>query len=319
MPQPCLPVAAVVGALLATPPALAAQEAVIRPPYRQHHALTYDPASQKVLLHGGLSRDSGGPREVPPLDDLWSWDGARWTLVASHTGMGMVGHLLFADGAGGLFVTAGAPQAVTARWDRERWSVVTDDTARRRDLAAGAYDSRRRRFVLHGGRAEDRTRAGDTWEFDGTQWRQVATDGPPPRLGASMVYDERRGVVVLFGGRDGARFYGDTWTWDGVRWRQVASSGPEPRISAGMTYDARAGEVVVFGGWDSRQYRGDTWIWGGESWRRVDTPGPPGRADGMMAYDAARGLTVLFGGVAQSGAGMGDTWEFDGRRWIRRD
>ena len=40
-----------------------------------------------------------------------------------------------------------------------------------------------------------------------------------------------------------------------------------------------------------------------------------------MAYDAARGVTVLFGGDPEEADGrlLGDTWEWDGSRWTRRD
>jgi hypothetical protein len=316
-----IPLAALFGAM--SPVVTYSQNGAPEAPlFRQHHAVTYDPGTRRVLMYGGLSRDSVNTSPAS-LDDLWSWDGVRWSLIARHTGFGLVGHLLFADGAGGLFVTAGEPRALTGRWDGQRWVTVTEDSARARSLAAGAYDTRRKVFVLHGGQTNTRSstgrvRAGDTWEFDGQRWSRVATDGPGPRTGASMVYDERRQVMVLFGGRDASTFFGDTWLWDGIRWKQVVANGPPPRLAAGMAYDSRKGETVLFGGYEAGGYRGDTWVWNGQTWKPVDVAGPSPRADPFMAYDASRGVAVLFGGTGNLPTGLGDTWEWTGSSWMRR-
>ena len=82
------------------------------PPHRRHHALTYDPATKRVLLHGGQHLVSNS--EAPVLNDLWSWDGSRWTQLSASVGMGMIAQA-FADGDGGVFITANAP-GLTARW-----------------------------------------------------------------------------------------------------------------------------------------------------------------------------------------------------------
>lgn len=289
----------------------------IRPDHRQHHAVAYDPAARRVVLHGGLTRDRGGI-DAPARDDLWSWDGQSWRLISQHSGVARVGHLLFADGSGGIFVSGGEPQGTTERWDSRRWVTLADDVPLRRSFAAGAYDARRKRFVVFGGRlnAENKT-AGDTWEFDGQRWSEVVAAGPPPMLGAAMAYDERRGVVVLFGGRNGPSFFGDTWTWDGARWQRVATTGPSPRFEPGMAYDARRGEVILFGGYHPAGRHGDTWIWDGSAWRQVDISGPSPRNEGFAAYDASRAMTVLFGGCCSGPAGgaLGDLWEWDGKRW----
>ena len=40
---------------------------------------------------------------------------------------------------------------------------------------------------------------GDTWEWIGTAWTQVATVGPAARTRHAMAYDSDRGVTVFFG------------------------------------------------------------------------------------------------------------------------
>ena len=286
------------------------------PPHRRHHALTYDASSKRVLVHGGQHLVSNS--EAPVLSDLWSWDGARWTQLSSSTGAGMIGHKLFADGDGGVFLTANA-SGLTARWDGQRWNAVVVDAATRREMAAGVYDPSRKRFVLFGGHVGGRSFPNDTWEFDGQRWTQVATSGPTPRLGGGMAFDARRQVVVLFGGIDSAGHkLGDTWELKGGRWTKVSSSGPSPRFGAGIAYDTRRGETILFGGADSANHKlSDTWRWNGETWRRADGGAtPPSRSEGYLAYDDARGVIVMFGGEAeQTIPTLGDTWEWNGSQW----
>ena len=43
---------------------------------RQMYGLTYDTARRQVILAGGQ-----GSRQGPYFDDLWSWDGVRWSPV----------------------------------------------------------------------------------------------------------------------------------------------------------------------------------------------------------------------------------------------
>src|SRR5262245_30884964 len=131
---------------------------------RHHHALTYDPASRRLLLFGGFHTPQTGPGHV--LDDLWSWDGHRWTVVAPSTGVAVAGHTFFADGAGGVFMF-GSNRGLTGKWDGRQWEIIHEDSTRRLAAPAGAYDARRRRFVMFGGSVRAGFVTGDTWEFDG--------------------------------------------------------------------------------------------------------------------------------------------------------
>src|SRR5688572_7048268 len=60
-------------------------------------------------------------------------------------------------------------------------------------------DSDRKKFVLFGGfgkRGEGIR--GDTWEWDGENWKQIASNGPENRGGMGMSYDSDRKKIVLF-------------------------------------------------------------------------------------------------------------------------
>ncbi|MEP7346602.1 MAG: kelch repeat-containing protein, partial [Gemmatimonadaceae bacterium] len=287
------------------------------PPHRRHHAIAYDPASKRVLVYGGQHLVSNS--NAPMLDDLWSWDGQRWTRVAA-TGTVNIAHRIFTDDTGGLF-SVGGPRGVTARWDGRAWITVVEDSTSQREMAATAYDAQRKRVVIFGGHIGGRAFPIDTREFDGRQWTQVATSGPPALIGGAMAYDARRHATVLFGGIEPTgRKLNETWEWDGARWTRVSSEGPSPRFGASMAYDVSQGEIILFGGADStNQKLNDTWRWDGRSWRRAETSfAPPPRSEGYLAYDEARGVIVMFGGEgAETIPTLGDTWEWDGTKWTR--
>src|SRR4029450_9365852 len=50
----------------------------ISPPARSYPAMTYDPASGKIIMFGGS--DENGY-----LNDTWAFDGVTWTQVATDT------------------------------------------------------------------------------------------------------------------------------------------------------------------------------------------------------------------------------------------
>jgi pimeloyl-ACP methyl ester carboxylesterase len=66
----------------------------------------------------------------------------------------------------------------------------------------------RQRTVLFGGFPS----YGGTWEWNGSSWTQVGTNGPT-RWSHAMAYDSARARVVLFGGSSGSVRMNDTWEW----------------------------------------------------------------------------------------------------------
>ncbi|HNQ23530.1 MAG TPA: CARDB domain-containing protein [Phycisphaerae bacterium] len=175
------------------------------------------------------------------------------------------------------------------------------------------YDSDRHVVVLFGG-LSGTTSAGDTWEWDGTGWNQVADSGPSPRWVAALAYDRARHVAVLFGGWDGNADLGDTWEWNGTQWTLRATDGPAPRGAHRLAYDRQRHVTILFGGWDGDDNFGDTWEWDGETWSLRSTSGPSPRRGHGLAYDTDHHVTVLFGGWDGSDD-LGDTWVWDGQRW----
>ena len=167
----------------------------------------------------------------------------------------------------------------TWEWDGARWSRA--DTAAgpaARSSAALAYDDRRGRMVLFGGRATEAL-SGETWEWDGRQWSRVIGGDADPRFNAVMAFDGDAGVLLRFGGWTGKVRTGDTWLFHAPQWRRLDVTGPSPRNHSAMAYDAGRRRTVLFGGHDGETVFGDTWEWDGTRWtRRAEVP-PRRRVD----------------------------------------
>lgn len=264
-----------------------------------------------VLLAASASTNAAG--------QTVSWPAARST----H---GMVWH----EGAGEALLLGGvAADSAMWAWDGRGWRQRAFGGPTGRAHFGIAYDAHRDRVVVHGGVAavfggQDPTAYGDTWEWDGQNWRSVASEGPGLRDHHAMVYDPVRRQTILFGGNspaDSIATMSDTWAWDGRTWRKLADVGPPGRATHRMVFDSRRGRVVLFGGWGEEGLLNDTWAWNGQTWTRLAESGPAPRFAARMAYDRERDRIVLFGGRGSTGPGaaadFGDTWEFDGTAWTQ--
>jgi hypothetical protein len=179
--------------------------------------MVYDEARGAALLFGGRRDDSSTPWH---RDETWQWTGTDWQKLA--------------------------PLAWPAR----------------RAAHAMAYDSRRQKVVLFGGSTEfylvvnqkpPVTYYGDTWEWDGKDWREVTPAvGPAPRHGHAMAYDRASGHTLLFGGvgADGMPLR-DMWSWDGRNWSQLKTrDAPAARWEAAAAFDPERNRMVLWGGYN---------------------------------------------------------------------
>jgi hypothetical protein len=289
---------------------------------RNGHAMTYDTDRGRVILYGGADASS-------VTGDTWEWNSYRrsWQrLSVEGPGPRTFPAFAYHERArhavlfGGNRVLFGKPDDTntflsdTWIWRRGRWSRIDVSGPGPRAEAAVAYDQHRARVVLFGGyyRGPSGTvRLGDTWEWDGTRWIQMAGDGPSPRNGAAMAYDARRQRVVLFGGSGASR---ETWEWDGSRWLQRDAGEVEGRFNPAMIFDRARGLVVRFGGWTGKTRVDDTWTLGSGHWSRLEVIGPPARNHASFTYDNRRRRAVLYGGHDGENV-FGDTWEWDGEGW----
>ncbi len=208
------------------------------------------------------------------------------------------------------------------RWDGRRWQLLTvtdpegDGDPPARIYSAAAYDEGRDVVVLYGGNIGGQP-VGDTWEWDGTSFRQVTPldpegDGDPGALQqAAMTYDPDRRRVVLFGGAGSD----ELWEFDGRSWRERTASGewPSARPFAQVAYDRDRHVLVLYGGTSVSDLH---WELGEDGWTQrcagteVCSPFPGAMSAHAMAYDTARQRTVLLG--------EGRLWEWSGVAWVER-
>ena len=259
------------------------------PAPRRDQTLVYDPTLQRCVVFGGFVSGTG-PRET------WAWDGDSWSLLD--------------EGGERPFVSPSA----------RLWSQAV-------------YASGQGGVLLFGGTATEGGARGDLWSWDGERWRQLhdydpaAPDAAPaPRTLHAMAWDHRRQVLVLFGGDPGR---GETWEWDGQGWSlrerydpNHPQGSPAPRYNHAMAYDPRRAVTVLFGG--STDGPAETWEWDAAAWTRrhvrtdqAPDASPPALDSHAMTYDKGRQVVLLHGGW--SGALSGQTWEWDGEGWTRRD
>jgi hypothetical protein len=190
-----------------------------------------------------------------------------------------------------------------------------------RSYSALAYDSANKVSLLFAG-SKSGIPIGDTWQWDGLNWTQLADTGPPPRSGHAMAYDSNRQRTVLFGGvASDVSLFGDTWEFDGENWTQQQDTGPSARRGHGMAYDSVNGRVVLFGGGGTDGAGlGDTWAWDGQEWVEIAEFGPSPRVYSSVVSIAGSAL-ILYGGASGLIGGSQvffDTWQFDGKLWTQR-
>jgi hypothetical protein len=272
--------------------------------------LAYDARSAKTVAYG-----NGGRSET------WTWDGKTWARVATTGPRAAIdANQMVYDTANRrilLVSDASSSKLETWTWNGAAWTKLTPMVSPPRRVAFGlAYDSKRKVVVMFGGYGGNGGDRSDTWEFDGTNWRQRSSGGPYPRFDMEMAYDEARGLVVLFGGQHQSSRsvrLGDTWVWDGKVWLEhFGIPGPGKRTYASMAYDSKRQVVVLTGGTDrSGTNFDDTWEWNGKTWTKINptTAKPSKDHYGAMAFDSARDVMVLvFGNSNKS-----ETWEYSNK------
>ncbi len=190
------------------------------PPARCGHAMVYDSQRGKVVLFGGITQSH------TLFNDTWEWDGSTWQQSAPPGPLPVTryDHAMAYDSKRGKTVLFGGTTGSlifygdTWEWDGASWTQISSAGPCARSGMRMAYDEKREAILLYGGCSVSgsyvSTLYGDTWDWDGIQWRQIfATQAPSPRWRHMMAYDSWRQKTVLFGGSESGQTKGDTWTF----------------------------------------------------------------------------------------------------------
>ncbi|MBN1772108.1 MAG: hypothetical protein JXB32_12640, partial [Deltaproteobacteria bacterium] len=155
----------------------------VSPTGRRECMMTCDVDRGVVVLFGGIGAEG-------MLADTWEYDGTDWSEISPTTSPpARTDGAMVYDEARSVVMLLGGRGAhdLNDAWeyDGTTWSPVgvpVDESPGRRG-AAMAYDSSRGVIVLFGGShfgGSGELFYGDTWEYDGAAWTQVATSREPP-------------------------------------------------------------------------------------------------------------------------------------------
>jgi hypothetical protein len=137
-----------------------------------------------------------------------------------------------------------------------------------------------------------------TWQWTGSDWRELHPATSPTGRGAGLVVnDYAHKTVVVYGGLADIRPT-NTWTWDGTTWtQQNPTTQPPWMFYTAAAFDPVLEEPIVFGG--SSGGDNATWAWTGSDWVTVPTLHSPSYRDSLgMAYDWESHQLLIFGGAA---------------------
>lgn len=291
------------------------------PDDRSQDSLVYDPATGNAVLTGGFCLD----QPTWWCNDMWTWDGARWT----QPGVIFGGNLVAYDAASGQLVAFAGTAAYT--WDGTRWTehhnVLPADPYGQLFFPVIASDPSGHVIVFGGTTYDTSGRETDhqeTLRWNGSGWDTLSpATSPPGRQLAQMALDPATGTTVLYGGIGctpalfgcSTTYDGDTWTWDGSVWTQRhPASAPVNRAFASLAFDPSNQRLVLFGGIEADPTQdtveSDTWAWDGSTWTQQSPPTSPGTIFeyGFTTFPPS-GSALLFGGQFDDpGWAISDQW-----------
>lgn len=274
-----------------------------QPPARLGGAMTYDSKRRRIVLVGGRT-------SAVALDDMWIWDGERWTEHGFGPGARW-GHSLVFDAARDRVVLFGGQRDTGAlddvwEWDGATWMQVTttgEAPTARYDHAA-TYDPERAQVVIAGGSDTWTTPLAETWLYDGAWTRGPDTVAPIGR--AALSYSPVLAASVLTG-------EGNVWTWNGSAWTELATTAMLQRHVS--YFDAAKSSTALFGSDTGPRHRLFNEATTAEWSDIAPAPVLPRIAAQPFHWDTARKRGVLFDGTP---FGTRQTWELVGATWQLR-
>ena len=309
---------------------IAAASFAYNPSARYETRMVYDPQISHMILFGGVTAIDSGTAKSYHLDDTWEWTGSRWfQRFPAHTPPARSGHVMVYDSNRSrivMFGGRGDTADLNDTWvyvNRDWVQLDTPNSPPARILAGGAYDPVRDRFVIYGGTqtsadGKTLTPLHDTWEFDGTTWKQVGGEGPAVTK-PLLVYDAARSQIIMLALDASVATVMYTYDPASSTWTQVKPAALPPCVNEGqIAYQAVNQTVLYTGGVCANAVGADeTYEWDGTTWNKVTLASDDTRVFGAaMAYDDLRQQTTLFGGTPVVGSPLQATWVYASGVWF---
>lgn len=191
--------------------------------------MCYDRRRNRVVIFGGWDAASNFRAGT------WEWLEPGLAQVDSTGPSARAGHVFAYDPVRQTCLLFGGqgPEgylADTWEWDGRSWRQLEVRGPSARWFPAAVTDPDNERIVVFGGRGPDAPilgrdasgDLGDTWIWNGEQWRELPVSGPQARMGGQMAYSG--GSILLFGGRlerpEGFHDSNDLWELHTDAWRR---------------------------------------------------------------------------------------------------
>lgn len=308
---------------------LATTASAVTPSGRFDARMVYDPTTSHSTLFGGTTAADTATKTAYEFNDTWDWNGLLWTqLFPLHMPARRYGHVMVYDSARQRIVmfggrTNGGKTDLNDTWAFKNgdWTQIdTPNSPPGRLLAGGAYDPLRDRVVMFGGASisadlKTVTPFHDMWEFDGTTWTQVLSDGPAIDK-PLMVWDAARAAMMMVG--VDSNFATHQYYYDPAarKWNETTGTRLPSCVNEGaLTYQPTNGTVFFTGGACSGTNGiEDNEEWDGNQWNPKAVKVSVGRVYGQaQTFDVSRQEVLLFGGnPVTGGLPRNELWSYTG-------
>jgi hypothetical protein len=302
----------------------------MNPSARYETRMVYNVQSSELILFGGVTAVDSGTKKAYRLDDTWQWTGARWIQrFPGHTPAARSAHVMVYDSNRAqivMFSGRGETADLGDTWvyRNSDWSQLSPpNSATARFLAGAAFDPVRDRIVLFGGTqtsadGKTLTPIHDTWEFDGTTWKQIGGDGPTVSK-PLLAYDAPRNQVIMLALDSTAK--SKMFAYDGAagKWNEVTPATLPPCVNEGALAYQDSNQTLVYTGGVCTNATGadETYEWDGTTWNKVTLITPASRLFGAaIAFDPQAQLMTMFGGSPVVGLPVADTWIYGSGAWL---
>jgi hypothetical protein len=308
---------------------LATAASATTPSGRFDARMVYDPTTAHTILFGGSTASDPATKTSYEFSDTWDWNGLFWTqLFPLHVPAARYGHVMVYDSARQRIVifggrTGGGKTDLNDTWVYKNgdWTQLnTPNAPPARLLAGGAYDPLRDRVVVFGGAtisADGKTVTPfhDTWEFDGTTWTQVLSDGPAIDK-PLMVWDAARAAIMMVGVDSSIASHQYYYDPTARKWNEVTGTRLPSCVNEGALVYQPSNGTVFFTGGACTGVSGveDNEEWDGNQWNPKVVKISVGRVYGQaMTFDTNHQEVLLFGGnPAVGGLPRNELWSYTG-------
>lgn len=293
-------------------------ESAENPSARQHVAMAYDRARDRVILYGGNVLDPSGEK-FNLFSDTWEFDGTQWHRLIENTPK-VAKPLMDYDATRNQMILIGlnetGTEKVMYRYNAtsNAWDVLTPATMPT-CVNDGhlVYQEHTGKLIFFGGVCATGTPAGEeVFEWDGSNWTKLTVSTWPRLSGQAVAYDPLRREVVAYGGTTalGSVVGSQTQLLRNQTFRQAFQViRPTPRSQTTFETDPATATIYLYGGLDETGTFFNTDLWGYRNGQWFRLPGGPNTCDHpLAAFDTDRHrLVVTCGGT--------EVFEFDGTEW----